>query len=703
MNFHDRCNPHLMRITYLVLMVLGFQIGYAQPLERRLCILDMQAFNNETNDARLFSLEQIADVAGIPTYITANITEAIAFPMIYLSSELKSSTFNGDEVEELVNYVTAGGVLIAPRVQDEDFYELFGITNVISSKNRYDVEWLVNEDPALFHWINENEEKTISLGRESQGDIYTTLGYEVAEQATVLGIYEDQMPAYIRAQSGTGTAYAFGFSAKDVIFRSQINRDYEAQRISNNGFEPTQDVFFFLLRNIYNQHVPFALWKHTSPYNSTSSLLITHDIDSRSGMDSLIYFTEDEQARGISATYNLTVRYFSDALMSDFYDYGKDKAIPTILNAGHKLGAHSVGHFFDFADDDIFPIGAAGNTVENYLPYNDGDLTTGGTVYGECEVSLNTLEEDSGEKISIFRTGHLAYNNNLINVLSELGYEFSTNYSAADVLTNFPYFTKTGRSFSGERTAIIEMPVTLSDVFHSDPISAENMSEKVDIWLEVLDKNNANGASTCLLIHPNRVYKANGQASFLDQLPAGVVVKEMGEYGNYWRMRSEVEFESSLEANVLTVKLNTASYSGDEQLSFIVADGQALDEIIVVDEAGNTIDLKQSDWENQNTILYNAAPIVSGLNEIYPPTEKFKIYPNPTANGLVKIEFTEAPINSGVLKIFDISGKLHYTKPLQINANDRSVDLNLQRLDAGIYFIDWYTADGRHSTKFIKQ
>ena len=54
-------------------------------------------------------------------------------------------------------------------------------------------------------------------------------------------------------------------------------------------------------------------------------------------------------------------------------------------------------------DDDVFPIGETGNTKENYNPTNDGDITFGGSVYGELEVSKNVLEADiSNETITTY-------------------------------------------------------------------------------------------------------------------------------------------------------------------------------------------------------------------------------------------------------------------------------------------------------------
>ena len=69
------------------------------------------------------------------------------------------------------------------------------------------------------------------------------------------------------------------FSLKNLIVTNQQNLDYNAHRFYSNGFEPTSDAVMLFVKGIYLAHAPRALWLHTSPYNSKTSLMITHDID----------------------------------------------------------------------------------------------------------------------------------------------------------------------------------------------------------------------------------------------------------------------------------------------------------------------------------------------------------------------------------------------------------------------------------------
>src|SRR5690606_8110482 len=156
----------------------------------------------------------------------------------------------------------------------------------------------------------------------------------------------------------------------------------------------------------------------------------------------------------------------------------------------HVLGSHSVGHFPDFADETLFPLGNLGNDADNYTPYYSSGSTSGGSVLGELEVSKNLLENDHNVEIRSFRPGHLAYNDSLALALEMLDYQFSSSVSATSVLTSFPFYAVKVRTFDGVESSVLEIPMTISDVF--DDISAENYSEKVDIWLDATLKYNSN-------------------------------------------------------------------------------------------------------------------------------------------------------------------------------------------------------------------
>lgn len=696
-----------MKSFFILFLIAITTINSISAQERSIALFDMSQRNSETNDSNVFSADHVLKVTGVHFITTTSLSEASNYAMILCSSEINTTSFTDDEKALLIDYVSNGGILITPRMLDSDLFSLFGISNFSDSRTNHKIDWSEDLSSEFYDWINEASEKQVSLGDEELDEVIKTYSYEITD-ATALGTYNNGTVAAFKNNKEDGFVYSFGVSWKDVILRSQINRDYEAQRTSGNGFEPTQDVFILFIRAIANEHIPYLAWKHTSPGNSTSTLMITHDIDSSSGMDMLSLFTNSEKEIDIITDYNITVRYFSDALNSAFYN-DRTTEITDIINKGHVIGSHSVGHFPDFADNNTFPMGATGNTKINYFPHNDGNETIGGTVFGECEVSKNVLENDFSLEIRSFRSGHLAYNKYLVNVLDALGYQYNSSNNASDVLTHFPYQNKMSRSFNGETSNVYELPVTISDIFRDTPISEENYNDKVTAWLDVLRKTNDNESPAVLLIHPNRNYKLTAQELLLSELPEGMYIEEMNAFGDYWRARETFDLTTTISDNVAYVTVSSDDISQDKNISFIINNGQELDAVIIKDENGNNINFLSQNWKANSLILFQTDIVrtyTTSTLGISPQTilnTNLKVYPNPVREEM-HIEI-DLKIQSEVhIQLTNLYGKVVF------NSKSSSYSSGLQKITfskndfnvvSGIYLCTIKTGGNGIATKKI--
>ena len=161
----------------IIILIISFlclfsTISDAQTQERAIAILDLSVKNNESNNYRLFSVEHMARVTGIPYIITQEVDIAKNYSMILSSSLFTSTTFSANEKTTLINYVQDGGVLIAPRIQKEDFYPLFGIDGYENSNARFEIRWDSTLADASLKYIDEAEERVISLGRNTYSSIF---------------------------------------------------------------------------------------------------------------------------------------------------------------------------------------------------------------------------------------------------------------------------------------------------------------------------------------------------------------------------------------------------------------------------------------------------------------------------------------------------------------------------------------------------
>lgn len=694
-------------ICLLCLFLLLQQAGISQSFaagQRTVALLDLTLRNAETTDGELYSAEYILKVSGIPYRITTNIDTAKKYGMILASSKLDvTTTLTTAEKDTLIGYVNSGGVLVAPNVRDSYFYSLFGISGNTSHNDLHLVHFKYFLNDPSFKWLNDTMEQTISLGDTAYPTVINSRTYSVAG-ALALAEFENTDVAITKNFYGAGKAYALGFSFRNLILTNQLNRDYDAQRVYSNGFEPTSDALVLFIKGIYVANTPKALWLHTSPYDSKTTLMITHDVDATSAYDTMSYYSDYENSIGLKTTYLFTTHYVNDGLLSDFYNLTNLPKVQYVLNQGHIGGSHSVGHFPDFDDELVFPMGAMGNTSATYVPYNSGSgSTTNGTVLGETEVSKELLESNFGITVKTFRAGYLCFNDKLPNALDTLGYQYNTTFSAGDVLTNFPYRLRKDRSASGAMTGVWEIPMTISDVFNSSPITSSNYPQKVATWLDVISRNMENNAPNVLLIHPTRYYKLYAQQDLINQLPAGVFVTNLEEFAGYWKARDAVQFTSEIVNDTLIVTVPASLLPLDSAISFIVDSGQLLSHIKAQDDLGNPLGVTQSNWNTNDLILhFTSFPV---LNNGWISAQQDKIltscFPNPAYDNCT-IEFRIEKPCALKIELLDILGNcIQLPGNGQYSAGWHKVPCMTAQLSQGVYFYRISSGDFSVTKKIV--
>jgi hypothetical protein len=555
--------------------------------ERKVAVLDLTVRNSETGLSRIRSCRHILQTAGLPYVETMDVAEAIQYPVIVISPVIYSYTFTSSEKTWLTNYVNQGGILIASSLRDPELYPLFGVSGFTNYTNITSMTWDVQGYPDYFDRFDDPNEITISLrGESSSSETFTIRPYTIVGAAQNLATLNNGTNGLVMNTFGQGRTFLFAIDLRDVIIRNQINSDINAQRSYSNGFEPTSDAFIFFISNVITQHIPFIPRVHTCPDCESSVVMITHDIDSRTAMDSMSVFIDYEEQHDLHAMYNITTRIYDDEWMSDFY-IGTYNQVHYAKLHGQKLASHSLGHFIDFADGNLFPLGTLGNTPSNYMPlYFDG-VTSGGSVFGETEVSKYLLEQDHGVQVKSFRAGHLAYNKRLPKALTDLGYLYNSTFSANDVLTNFPFYTTDNLAFSGQQMPVLEIPMTISDAAGCCPFTQENALQRAALWAEVAIKNNNNGAPTVLLIHPNRGYKLPAQQLFVDAMPEDVKFMFLDDFGDYWKKRETANVVSEFRNDSLFVHFN--GFELNSTLSLVVKDVDDLSGITFFDVNGQEL------------------------------------------------------------------------------------------------------------------
>ncbi len=326
-----------------------------------------------------------------------------------------------------------------------------------------------------------------------------------------------------------------------------------------------------------------------------------------------------------------------------------------------------------------------GETKSSYNPSHSNGETQDATLVGELEVSKNLLSQDASREIRSFRAPHLLFHDKLINVLDTLDYKFNSTFSANNIMTSFPYTSIKDRSFSGEETKLLEIPMTISDVVDGG-FDGSNYGEVVDLWLEVTRKYNSNSSPTVLLIHPNRDYKLRALKEYLNRLPPDVGIESIESFGQFWNQRNVVQFESYLENNTLNIHLLNEIPDFD-RISFKIDNGMELDAVHVYDAGDNRLSLQSEQSNNGSLIFYTMQELdeTSESDRLPKPVVLYPNYPNPFSS-ITTIPYDLKEDSNVTLEIYTILGEKIVT--LVDGYQEKGphwVDFNADNLSSGIY------------------
>ncbi len=670
----------------LLILIFLIPLTVFSQTDRKVLLFDLTSINSETNLSRFYAVEDILDFCKVPYDTSSDFSELQNYPVVITASRFTDGDLSSNQIQDVQAYVQNGGVLISSSLRESALFSTFGISSSSSNDSLFYMDFDTLSMPSIFQYVNDSLEVQISLGRPSSYPNFFTREYTAQAGSEVLASYENGSPAMIKHAFGNGHTYLFGPDFRDVVYRNRINADVNAHRTYSNGFEPTTDVFMFIIRNIIREYIPHTIYPHTVPGNASSVLFLTHDVDSRTAIDTMHFFSTYENQLGVEGHYNITCRYLSDNWMSNFY-IGATSEINQLLTDGHKLASHSIGHYPDYAD---FEFGNLGSTTGNYSPFYGSGSTTGGTVLGELEVSKDLLEGDFLVDIKSFRAGHLAFPDSLIIGLDTLGYEFNSTYSANDILTGYPYYAFRRQKFTTWRSPVLEIPMTISDVFISGGFTSTNYSQRVNTWLDASFKYRDNHAPINLLIHPNRQYKLTAQQDYLNGLPNDVVVFSFEDYGNFWKERTALDYSTVLNNDTLIVNLTINPSQG---MSFLL-DYDGLDTVLFYDNLGSPISFQWKQWNNRQRLYYQDELV--SVNEKVLKENKLTLYPNPAED----ILHVQGPSEFATMRvrIYDLSGRLVLSQVIFGSV----ANLSVGEFEDGVYILSIQNGAKVFSKKWIK-
>ncbi len=540
-----------------------------------ICERNYELENSGDYSRQVYSASYMCDIAGYDYLVTKDLEEAMSEDVILLANVMTTTSFTKEEFGIISDWIKEGGVFVAPAIKSipssasDAVSEIFGIDakgKFTKSNDRTIIKWnsAYYGDREL-EYIDEDHERETSIGGVKSFTFTPTT-------CEVLANFSDGSAAVARNVLGKGTAYLSGIAWRDVVQRNQLNKDQNSSRQYNNGFEPSSDVWALFLRSIYAKTKGVSAWKFTVPAGYTQLLVPTHDCDSRTAYDAMHYMSEYEKSLGMKGHYFLTVHYFSDKVnfghsyLSDFYN---DETIPKakqLLKEGHTVGSHSLCHFPDFnktRNTDVV-------TREEYAHRAtcvDG-TSTGASTWAEIVMSKHILEEDLGNNVRSFRSGHLCVNPDFHAMLEEGNYNFQSCYTGGDILSEFPFFGRYDNDWGKDQSKVLTIQLHISDVYNNkegqEALNNDTWDHHncVNDWESAMQKLRGNYASAVLLIHPNRDWKMTLQKRLVERLDLSEVgMYNFEDYGDFWisRLNNKYSYNYNDADGQLTITTDNLS------------------------------------------------------------------------------------------------------------------------------------------------
>lgn len=483
---------------------------------------------------------------GIPFRITRNLDEALSHQVVMLYPSIRSEQINLQQLKKIRNHPRQGGVLIGFNVTAPSMRSVFGFDSTIYSPTRNELTFRLLDIPET-GFIRDKSEIVIRIGdpdNDSQG--IASIGYDQTTYRPVAQ-FEDGSAAIIRKIYNYGATYAFGF---DLGFLTAVahTKLLQAHRTYINDYEPSVDVCFRLIKSIYQLYEPMAFVLGSVPEGKYAPVLITHDVDARVSVDSMLFYAEMESRLGVKATYFIQTKYITDGLDIAFLN---EKYLPymrALINMGMEVGSHSISHTPYFAH---LPVGSGTEKYPDYRPFFYTFTSTfNETLLGELRVSRFLLNNLLDYNTVSFRSGYLTVHEYLYMGLQETGYLYGSNITANEVLTHMPFRPMYDYMFD-EELNVYEIPITIEDELPPE------MDQRLDQAISLTHRIASYGGVVNILIHPNILgHKYRFEEKYIKHFAGSAWFGTMREFGHWWHARSSIQIDAQNLGQYVKVTLD---------------------------------------------------------------------------------------------------------------------------------------------------
>ncbi len=483
----------------------------------------------------------------IPFRITDDLKKALRHKVIMFYPALTSSSIQLSGYNKIRDFIRQGGTVIGYNLSTPSLARIFGFEKVVVS-NKRSVIRLDPKSSSVVSFCREPLEKEIRIGaQDTTRPAFETFGYTGTVNKPV-AIFNDGSAAIIKNTQGNGNAYAFGFDLGYLTLICQANLDSDYQNSQINGFEPTLDVLYRIIKNIYLTHADIPVLTGMVPGNKKMSVLITHDVNTASAGKNAVSYAKYEKELGIKATYFVQTKYINDQQDEAFFNQNLIPFLDSIKQMGMEIASNGVTRtpFYNY-----MPAGKGDDAYPSYQPYFASDFSGWNeTILGELRVSKFLLDNLLWNSTRTYRSGYLDYCERLYSALQATGYSFSSSVPANEVLTHLPFQAFNDHEFVAE-TDVYEFPITLTNDLNSP------FNERLGKAIYVCDQIARYQGLVTIMIHPdNPQDNLDFLQAFIDQYMEIAWFGTVSEFGTWWASRNKVTIDATRQGEEVFVTVN---------------------------------------------------------------------------------------------------------------------------------------------------
>jgi hypothetical protein len=483
-------------------------------------------------------LKEIFQIAGVPYLISNEIYNLKKSQIIFLDLDSNNpNALTRREVLFLSEFVKKGGTLVATGKLNHRFGEIKELFGFYRYKESNLHNKLLLLDSNFFKYLDTKEEKEYQL---STINISPKVDSIILNLAKPIATYEDGSTAISINHYGKGKAINIALSLDTLRYKNLLDRDFNANSDFINGFEPLSDFIILFIKGVYDKTLDKSITLHTSAYSTQSAIIMTHNIKREENLKSVDRFIDIERDLNISSSCFLNVKYLSDSSVNAFFKPENFSHIQELFNSGVEIGLLSQPIHKNLF---ILPYGSCREKYPLYQQFGISDINNAKTTLcGELKVPKELLYGIGVDRVVSFRSDEFIYNHNLPLVLEELGYRYSSLFSAEDVLSYYPYRYPNGYNKFEKIGKIWEIPITLDN--HSlIPIYLKYFHYK-SLFKKIYD----NGAIFNMELTPKKyIFDEYFIKLFYNSLPKDIWKCNISEFGSFWDKRDRVIFRYKIE------------------------------------------------------------------------------------------------------------------------------------------------------------